>query len=256
MLKHFNQLALLIVLLGCPFTAQAQWMFTDERQLPRDYRVREPIQAVDPKLWDQVPWQQIGPGQRRRVLFNDRLTMVWLEMDPAPQQPVLLTHYHAHDQITMLVEGRAEVRVGDQQRVVEAGAAYVAPSNVHHGLRPLSPRVVIVECFNPTREDFRGSSGPRPAAACTANQVRALVYEWFGLLERGADEQEFLRRMEPRSEPRARLPKGSTEISDLVVQPIEGGYEAIIELHDGSRQIWHVRDWEGFPVIHSMEEIW
>ncbi|MFN8610126.1 MAG: cupin domain-containing protein [Vulcanimicrobiota bacterium] len=254
MLKLCNKIWLPLWL-AISWPATAQWLFTDERQLPRDYRNLESIHPVQANLWDQVPWQQIAPGQRRRVLFNDRLTMVWLEMDPAPQQPVLLTHYHAHDQITMLVEGRAEVRVGDQQRVVEPGAAYVAPSNVHHGLRPLSPRVVIVECFTPAREDFRGSKGPRPAAPCSPNQVRALVYEWFALLERGADEQEFLQRTDPAVAVPPRLPRGSTEVRNLTVEAVQGGFEVTIQLAEGPAQRWRVRDWDGFPVVRSQEEI-
>ena len=253
MLKLCNKVGLLI-LLACCSPAQAQWLFTDEQQKPRDYRVLEPVHQVDPKLWEQAPWEQIGPGQRRRVLFNDRMTMVWLELDPAPQQPVLLTHYHAHDQITLLVEGQAEVRLGDQQRVVEAGAAYVAPSNVHHGLRPLSSRVVLVECFTPAREDFRGSQGPRPARPCTHNQVRALVYQWFGLVERKAGDEELLPFWDPLVEKPRRLSDRFIEVKEITIKPSPGGFLVEIALA-GAQQRWKVRDWDGFPVISDIQEL-
>ena len=263
-------------------TGWSQWLFTDEHQLPRDYRRLTSLQRVDAKLWDQVPWQEIGPGQRRRVLFNDRLTMVWLELDPAPPQERLMTHYHAHDQVTMIVEGKARVRVGNEELVVGPGAAYVAPSNVHHGLQPLSSRVVLVECFTPTREDFRGSRGPGPSHRCGPNQVRALVYDWFSLFDRQAAPQDFLERLDPQgwkvrfaeqelqSEAEfsawwqgvsQRYPVVSHDVRELELEPEKDGYR--VRLLVGwsvagkaplwFRQSWFIRDWGGWPVIGLIE---
>lgn len=261
--------------------AHAQWMFSDTQQKPRDYRWRSPMLTVKPELWDQVAWQNLGPGLRRKVLFNDRLTMVWLEMDPAPREEVLKTHYHAHDQITMLLEGEAEVRVGNQQRKVGPGAAYVAPSNVHHGLRPLSSRVVLVECFTPTREDFRGDLQPL-VGSCTPNQVRALVYDWFGLFDRQADPQQFLAHLDPQGwelhYPEAKLqtveafrgwwsglgrePAGAEhEVLHLDVHRKDHHFEVDLRVewrrpgHNPQRyhQRWWVRDQEGWPVIQRLE---
>jgi hypothetical protein len=45
--------------------------------------------------------------------------------------------------------------VGEEEREISAGGAYVAPSNVHHGMKPLTRRLMLVECFTPAREDFR-----------------------------------------------------------------------------------------------------
>ena len=277
--RLFRALAL-ASLLGAQ--GQCQWLFSDEQHKPRDYRSLTSIQVVDPQLWEQVPWQQIGPGQRRRVLYNDRLTMVWLELDPAPQQPQLLTHYHAHDQITMIIEGRAEASVGELRSEVGPGAAYVAPSNVHHGLRPLSSRLVLVECFTPTREDFRGMPGPPAPVPCTSNQVRALVYQWFSLFDRAADGQDFLEKLDPQGwvlgfpdqtmrsaaefsswwqSLRARFPKVSHEVRDLQVKPVEGGFVVdltVLWTPQGSppqlfRQHWQIRDFQGWPVIQSIQ---
>lgn len=272
----------LCLLLGLGLPVQAQWLLTDERQSPRDYRWLTPLRKVQPKLFDTVPWQEVAPGQRRKVLFNDRLTMVWLELDPAPEQPVLLTHYHMHDQITMLVEGEAEVRVGDEQRRVGPGSAYVAPSNVHHGLRPLTRRVVLVECFTPTREDFRGSSGPPPVVASSPNQVRALVYQWFSLFDRGQDTACFLSLLDPTgwrlSYPdaslasaeqfeawwkplRERFPSSNHELRNVQVESVSGGFQVHLEVGwtvpgqptQWFSQRWQVRDQEGWPRICRIE---
>lgn len=273
-------LALLVHLASCS-GAQAQYLRTDGEQHPRDYRQRTPLQAVSPQLFDQVPWETVGPGQRRKVLFNDRLTMVLLEIVDAPSQAALTTHYHAHDQITLILEGKALVRVGQEERQVEAGAAYVAPSNIHHGLKPLTPRFVLVECFTPTREDFRGSATPPPIKPLSPNKVRSLVYDWFSLFDRQASSQEHLLLLDPQgfnlkfpgstmgdaqqfhswhSEIVAKYPKVSHEVRSLQVTPSNGGCR--VELEVGwtvenqrplwFRQIWKIRDWDGFPVISEI----
>jgi quercetin dioxygenase-like cupin family protein len=167
---------LFLLLLSAPLWAQPV-LHTDHQRLPRDYRCT-PVIAVSPQLFEQVPWQVLPDGLRRKVLFNDRLTMVLLEIDRAVDDKPMQTHYHVHDQITYVLEGRARVSLAGSEKEVEAGAAYVAPSNVPHGLKPLSRRVVIVECFTPTREDFR--------SAFSSNDLRAFVYQWFAQIERGA----------------------------------------------------------------------
>ncbi|MGE0491314.1 MAG: cupin domain-containing protein [Vulcanimicrobiota bacterium] len=175
---------LLLALVAVTGLAAAQpVLHTDDRQLSRDHQV-PPLKLVGPQLWPQVPWQQVGPGIRRRVLYSDRLTMVLLEIEaPVDDQP-LQTHYHIHDQVTYLLEGRGLVSVAGQEMEVAAGGAYSVPSNVHHGLKPLTPRLVLVECFTPTREDFRQS--------LTENEVRSFVYQWFSLFDRTAPAAAFL----------------------------------------------------------------
>lgn len=237
--------SLLMALLFC-----VPWLSTDHQQKPRDYRVLTPVIRVEPQLWDQVPWQQIGPGQRRKVLHNDRITMMWLELDPAPLQPQVLTHYHPHDQITILVEGQARVRLGEEERVVGPGAAYVAPSNVHHGLQPLSSRVVVVECFTPTREDFRGSPDQPQPIPVTANQVKALVYEWFARLERHQSTQDQL---DPQG---CTIPAGLQPGQPERVEVQSDGERFQVDIQGQNlRQHWVVRDHGGWPVIQSITNL-
>ncbi|UCD30121.1 MAG: hypothetical protein JSV03_06530, partial [Planctomycetota bacterium] len=56
------------------------------RRLPsempaRDYQSGGPIITVEPTVInaDDRPWEQVGDGVRRKVYFNDRLTVVYLE---------------------------------------------------------------------------------------------------------------------------------------------------------------------------------
>ena len=135
-------------------------IFTDDRQLPRDHSVTQPIRPVSPAIFAEVPWERVDAGTRRKVLFCDRLTVVLLEVDQAVDTNPIVTHYHAHDQVSCLLEGRALVRVGADEKEIGPGGAYVIPSNVHHGLKPLTPRLLLMDVFTPARDDFHPRTGP------------------------------------------------------------------------------------------------
>jgi len=139
-----------------------QYIFTDDRNLPRDYNVADPILPVKPAVLssDSVKWEDAGDGAKRKVFFNDRLTMVLLQIDrPVKAGEAVVCHYHAHDQTTYVLEGKVKVKVGDDVREIGPGGCYIVPSNVHHGIVTVTPRVVIMDVFTPTREDFRPKSG-------------------------------------------------------------------------------------------------
>lgn len=124
--------------------------------IARDYEVKTPILPVSPAILtaDDRPWEQMPDGTRRKAYFNDRLTVMLFEIG-GPQSGPMKTHHHPHDQITYVIEGTARVKVGDDIRIVGPGSVYIAPSNVEHGAQVLSKRLVLLETFTPTREDFR-----------------------------------------------------------------------------------------------------
>lgn len=132
---------------------------TDSRKLPRDYTAPAPV-PVAPQIVNasDVPWEEAGPGLRRKVWFNDRQTMALLEFTretPDTDPPAM--HYHAHDQMSFVLEGRARVFVGEEEREIGAGGVFIAPSNTHHGAQVLSKKLVLLDVFTPTREDFRSA---------------------------------------------------------------------------------------------------
>jgi len=130
---------------------------------------------------DDLPWEQSTQFVRRKVFSTADLTMVLFEVTgPSPAQ--IETHSHANEQITYVVEGRAVVRVADDEREIGPGSVYVAPANVPHGMRKLTDRFVGIDCFAPARADLRDSS----------NELRAFVAEWFSWFDRQADEGVFV----------------------------------------------------------------
>ena len=65
------------------------------------------------------------------------------------------THSHPHEQIGMVYSGRALLRIGDQERVVEQGEFYCIPGGVAHSDTCLGDEpFVMLDIFYPLREDY------------------------------------------------------------------------------------------------------
>jgi quercetin dioxygenase-like cupin family protein len=105
---------------------------------------------------DEKPWQVVRPGLRRKAWFNDRLTMVLLEFTRQPGEKPDAQHYHANDQMSYVVEGRIRALVGGKAKEIGPGGVFIAPSNVRHGIELVTDKVILLDVFTPTREDFRG----------------------------------------------------------------------------------------------------
>lgn len=112
-----------------------------------------------------VPWERLPDGARRKVLFGEELTFVLLEA-PGPTPGPIPLHSHPNEQITHVIDGDIDVRVGDEARRIAKGGFFRVAPNVPHGIRIRSPSVRLVDVFTPPREDFR----PRPAEAEKASR--------------------------------------------------------------------------------------
>ena len=130
---------------------------TDDKNLGRDYSGGQPTVKVEPAILgaDEKPWQQVRPGLRRKAWFNDRLTMVLFEFTRIPGAKPDAQHYHANDQMSYVVEGRIRALLDGKSKEIGPGGVFIAPSNVRHGIELLTDKVVLLDVFTPTREDFR-----------------------------------------------------------------------------------------------------
>ena len=64
-------------------------------------------------------------------------------------------HSHPHEQIGMVYAGKAVLRIGDEERMVEQGDFYCIPADVRHGDTCLGEEpFVMLDIFYPVREDL------------------------------------------------------------------------------------------------------
>jgi quercetin dioxygenase-like cupin family protein len=85
-------------------------------------------------------------------LHGEQMMMVLNATMPGHSVP---THSHPHEQIGMVYGGRAILRIGEQERIVEEGDFYRIPAGVPHSDVTLGDEpFVMLDIFYPLREDF------------------------------------------------------------------------------------------------------
>jgi quercetin dioxygenase-like cupin family protein len=75
-------------------------------------------------------------------------------VDLAPNS-IVEEHAHPHEQVGMLIEGKATFFIGAEQKTLEAGDLYRIPGNVRHKVVVLDRRVKAIDIFCPVREEYR-----------------------------------------------------------------------------------------------------
>jgi quercetin dioxygenase-like cupin family protein len=67
---------------------------------------------------------------------------------------VVPDHAHPHEQMGLMVSGRAEFTVGELTRVLGPGDIWKIPGGVVHRVRALDGPAVALDVFHPIREDY------------------------------------------------------------------------------------------------------
>lgn len=100
---------------------------------------------------NDVPWETVGEGVRRRILgYDEQLMLIYVEFKKGSVGPL---HQHPHRQVTYIESGSFEVTIGEQKKVQRGGDCYVIPPNVVHGVVALEDST-LVDVFTPVREDI------------------------------------------------------------------------------------------------------
>ncbi len=112
----------------------------------------EPAYFIDPQV---APKLDQMPGLETTILTGlrgERMMMVLNATLPGCTVPI---HTHPHEQIGMVYAGKAKLRIGDEERIVEQGDFYCIPADVPHGDTCIGDEpFVMLDIFYPAREDF------------------------------------------------------------------------------------------------------
>jgi quercetin dioxygenase-like cupin family protein len=101
-------------------------------------------------IQDYQPIEPV-PGCRMRTPFGQNMMLSYLEMDEGAIVPM---HSHPHEQGGMLIKGKLELTIGDDTRIVEAGAMFLIPPNVPHKAVAVGGPALVLDVFSPVREDY------------------------------------------------------------------------------------------------------
>ena len=67
---------------------------------------------------------------------------------------VVEAHAHPHEQVGMVISGRARFIVGDEERVLGPGEMYFIPGGVTHRVVASDEGLQALDVFHPIREDY------------------------------------------------------------------------------------------------------
>ena len=97
--------------------------------------------------YQDLPWEQLMPTARRKLLCSDKDYMfVLMECKAGTAQP---PHSHPHTQVDYLLEGEIDMQVGDEVRRMHAGDIVQVPGNVPHAFCPGLPGYPLAGFFHP-----------------------------------------------------------------------------------------------------------
>jgi quercetin dioxygenase-like cupin family protein len=93
----------------------------------------------------------IAPGVHIRTCAADKMMLSMVDIEP---HAVVAQHSHPHEQVGMILEGRAWFFIGGEEKTVKAGDVYRIPGNTPHKLIALEQPVKVLDIFYPPREDY------------------------------------------------------------------------------------------------------
>jgi quercetin dioxygenase-like cupin family protein len=93
----------------------------------------------------------IFPGVTIQTCACEQMMMSYVELQP---HSVVAEHSHPHEQVGMVLEGRAIFQIGGEEKVLGRGDMYRIPGNVKHRVVALDDPVKALDIFHPIREDY------------------------------------------------------------------------------------------------------
>jgi quercetin dioxygenase-like cupin family protein len=93
----------------------------------------------------------IFPGVTIQTCATDKMMLSYVDLQP---HAVVAEHSHPHEQVGMVLEGRAIFYIGAEEKTLGKGDMYRIPGNVKHRVIALEGPVKALDIFTPIREDY------------------------------------------------------------------------------------------------------
>ena len=102
--------------------------------------------------FNQIEWQEIEPGVRRKHVYQGKLMLALIEIQPGLSFP---PHSHPHEQAGYVLSGRIKAHLDQETREIGPGEGYLVPPDLPHTVEILGEEpALLLDAFTPIREDF------------------------------------------------------------------------------------------------------
>lgn len=100
---------------------------------------------------DECTLKNIFPGVTIQTAAAEKMMLGLAVLQP---HSVVEEHSHPHEQVGMVIEGRAIFIIGGEEKTVSKGDMYRIPGNVRHKVIALDETFKALDIFCPIREDY------------------------------------------------------------------------------------------------------
>ena len=100
---------------------------------------------------EEISQSEPIPGFLGRFIHSENMTVADWRIKEGSSFP---EHTHPHEQIAFILEGKFELNLGGETRVLTPGTIAVIPSNMPHEGKALT-ECHLLDIFYPVREDLR-----------------------------------------------------------------------------------------------------
>jgi len=95
------------------------------------------------------------PGLETTILTGLQGEKMMMALNSTLPGHTVPTHSHRQEQVGMVYSGKAVLRIGDEEKVVEKGDFYCIPADVPHSDTCIGEEpFVMLDIFYPVRQDF------------------------------------------------------------------------------------------------------
>jgi quercetin dioxygenase-like cupin family protein len=101
---------------------------------------------------EEMSTHTIFPGVRVRTCSAERMMLSLAHLEPGA---VVEEHRHPHEQVGIVLEGRAVFTIGGEQKTLGPGDLFRIPGNTPHRVVALDAPFRALDVFCPIREDYR-----------------------------------------------------------------------------------------------------
>lgn len=100
--------------------------------------------------FSELPVKEISSGFHCKLVHTVHNTINFLEVKAGSEMPL---HSHPHEQSSYVLEGKFEMTIAGETRILDADNYCVIPGGVVHGGRALTD-CKLIDVFCPVRQDF------------------------------------------------------------------------------------------------------